>query len=417
MNPESFSAFSVRHLPVGERVRRGGFYTPEKIVDKVHQLIDRYKRHPRAVVFDNAAGGGAFIKDCDKVAYKAAECDPVAGLFLRNKLDEKNLFIGNAILDVQRGKYGISPSHFLIQIGNPPYNDVTSAYRNGKKGANICDGDLFDRDLGVSFLKSYNKLKADIVCVLHPLSYLIKEANFKRLQPFSDNYRIKEGVLFSSAFFQNVSRTHFPIVIALYERDSKGTTYSDIKNFKFSLIDEEKIFRLSDYTNVDSFIRKYPPKKTDVQVSDIGVYYHTFRDINSLIRNRGFHFEKGPHSIVVSLKELYKYTWLFAFKQLFRPKNLWLYGNLSPLGSCCVVKENKKLFMEYAFLAGESFFSKLNKDVARKIRGFYGIRKNKSDDFEKTKRNAEHLIYRSCLDLSGMGGIKRILPSPQMKLF
>lgn len=44
---------------------------------------------------------------------------------------------------------------------------------------NFCDEDLFDRDLGVSFLKSYNKLKADVICILHLLSYLIKKTNFE----------------------------------------------------------------------------------------------------------------------------------------------------------------------------------------------------------------------------------------------
>ena len=289
MRIQKINEFESKHLLNSEQVKLGSFYTPRKIVDTVHKLIETYKAYPKAVIFDNAAGAGAFIKAKDKIVYKAAECDPIAAKLLKAKLSQKNLFIENSISNVSRQKYNISHSDFLIQIGNPPYNDTTSAYRNGKKGRNICDQDLFDRDLGISFLKSYNKLQSNLVCVLHPLSYLIKLSNFKRLRPFSYNYKLKKGVLFSSSLFQNVSSIGFPIVIALYENDVNGMNYNEIQNFRFSIFESSKVFKLNNYSNVDSFIRKYPPRKKDIQVSDIGVYYHTFRDINSLIRNRGFH--------------------------------------------------------------------------------------------------------------------------------
>src|SRR3989344_5858437 len=67
----------------------------------------------------------------------------------------------------------------IIAIGNPPYNDTTSIIRNSIKDTSIqdkIDADIKTRDLGMSFLLSYDKLKADYVCVLHPLSYLIKKA-------------------------------------------------------------------------------------------------------------------------------------------------------------------------------------------------------------------------------------------------
>ena len=102
-------------------------------------------------------------------------------------------------------------------------------------------------------------MQSDVICVLHPLSYLIKEANFNRLKIFAQNYKLKKGILFSSALFPNVSNTGFPIVIALYEKNSNGMKYDYIKTFNFSILDSETIFRLSDYINVDSFIRKYPP--------------------------------------------------------------------------------------------------------------------------------------------------------------
>ena len=361
MKPD-YNEFESNHLLEEEQIKLGSFYTPERVVNTVHRLIKNYKYYPKALIFDNAAGTGAFIKKEEKVIYKAAEFDPIAGSFLKDKLPQKNLFIENSISDVSRSKYNISNSDFLIQIGNPPYNDTTSAYKNGKKGKNICDKDLFDRDLGISFLKSYNKLQSNVVCILHPLSYLIKEANFNRLKLFSQNYTLKTGILFSSTLFKNVSNMSFPIVIALYKKNSNGMVYNNIKSFKFSILDNEKIFILNNYTTVDAFIRKYPPKKTDIQTSDIGMYYYTFRDINSLIRNKGFHLNKGKNSIVVHLKNLYKYAYLTAFKKLFRPKDMWLYGNLSPLGCKKLVEDNKRLFLKYAFVTEEKiFFSIRNK--------------------------------------------------------
>src|SRR5690606_13910939 len=94
----------------------------------------------------------------------------------------------------------------------------TSEFRNGRKGRNEADADLQDRDLGVSFLRSYERLRADVVCVLHPLSYLIKRANFRRLKEFAAHYRLRRGLLFSSARFGQTGGTKLPVVIALYER-------------------------------------------------------------------------------------------------------------------------------------------------------------------------------------------------------
>ena len=371
--------FESNHLLNADQVKLGSFYTPKKIVNTVHKLIKNYKNHPNAIIFDNAAGAGAFIRKEDRVIYKAVEFDPVAGKFLKQKLPKKNLFIENAISDVSRAKYNIKYSDFLIQIGNPPYNDTTSAYRNGKKGKNICDKDLFDRDLGISFLKSYNKLQSDIICVLHPLSYLIKEANFKRLKLFSQNYKLKKGILFPSTLFPHLSNTGFPIVIALYEKNPNGMQYDYIKTFNFSILDSKKIFRLISYASIDSFIRKYPPKKTDSQNSDIGIYYYTFRDINSLIRNKGFHTQKGKNSIVVDLKNLYKYAYLSACKKLFRPQNLWLYGNLSPLGYKHQIEGNKKLFLKYMLLSEKKKFSCLKSKILK----FYSIKSNKLEDYKQ----------------------------------
>ena len=58
-----FLSFESKHLSSSGQIKQGSFYTPKKIVDKVHQLIDLYKKQKDTVViFDNSAGVGAFIK-------------------------------------------------------------------------------------------------------------------------------------------------------------------------------------------------------------------------------------------------------------------------------------------------------------------------------------------------------------------
>jgi len=391
-------AFEAKHLSASDQIKQGSFYTPKKIVDKVHELIDFYKKHKKhLVIFDNSAGAGAFIKKEKNMIYKVAEIDPIALNLLRKKLPASCVFSGNALSQVERKKYNISSTEFLIQVGNPPYNDTTSAYKKGEKGKNLCDKDLFDRDLGISFLKSYSKLKADIICVLHPLSYLIKESNLRRLKILTQNYRLEKGILFSSSLFKKQSSTPFPIVIALYKKSSKGTSYQDIQKFKFCMLNGESQFILNKYKTTDSFIRKYPPTKTDKPISDINLYYYTFRDINSLMRNKGFDTQKRENSIVVSINELYKYAYLFSFKQLFDPIDKWVYGNLSPLGELSLVEKNKKLFVKYFFITAKKTLSNLDHSIKSKILNYYSLKKTDLKNTSSIKEQA-HLLINSCLD-------------------
>ena len=434
------NVFECGHLSQNQQIQMGSFYTPERIVQVLHSLIAPYKKKAHAVILDNSAGAGAFMRQTDNIPYKAVEWDPQAGALLSLHYPQVQLFMENALQNPQREKYHISHKDFLIQIGNPPYNDVTSAYRNGKKGENISDPDLFDRDIGISFLKSYNKLKSDVVCVLHPLSYLIKLANFRRLGLFRQNYRLKKGILFSSQLFKSVSSTAFPILIGLYVRSAQGMNYQDIQNFGFSILDQSGVgrtgsvgqtlpalrtlpvprgrsqrsrgqklllsikslkskqnplsaFKLNQYLTVDSFIRKYPPPKAGVPVSDIKLYYWTFRDINSLFRNKGFHTQKGPHSIVVTLEKFYQYAYLLAFKKLFRPKDLWLFGNLSPLGDEVIVRKNKNLWTTYALLSEKKLFSQIEPAIRNKIVQFYSI--NEKVSLKQIEQKVTYIIEHS----------------------
>ncbi len=363
----------AEHLAKNERIQLGSYYTPEELVCRVHEFIQSYLNNKKnVVIFDSAGGCGAFLFELKHYDYRIADRDFDACKFLKQHFEQENVFHTNSLTEVNRQKYRILSSAFLVMIGNPPYNDTTSEFKNGEKGWNICDNDLYDRDLGVSFLKSYHKLKADIVCVLHPLSYLIKETNFKRLRDFKDNYKLVRGEIFSSALFHGTGTGKFPILVALYEKTPLGMTFDYIRQFRFDVLNSKRKFTLSEYKTTDGYINKYPPRKNDIKDSPIGLYYYTFRDFNSLKKNASFIVRRHPNGIVVTPENFYKYAYLYALKNLFRPEDSWLYGNLSPLVSIDDVEKNKKLYVSYV-IKNNRIFDKIE-SATKKIADFYKIK-------------------------------------------
>lgn len=367
------------HLNKDKQVQLGSYYTPERIVDIVYNFVDGFLNKKNidkknVIYFDNACGCGAFYKNDRK--FVMADIDGVAVDFMEKNFSIDNVICTNSIKDVSRNKFNISEKSFLINIGNPPYNDVTSEIRQGEKGVVDCDVDILDRDMGVTFIKSFDKLKSDLVCVVHPLSYLIKEANFKRLKLFKDNYKLIRGEIFSSELFSGTGKTKFPIVVALYER-GQGMDYEYLRNFKFSILDSKEVFVLKNFKTTDGIVNKYPSKFSNVK-SPIDLYYYTFRDINSLKRNRDFLLEPNYNSISVSLEDLYKYSYLYAFKKLFNPKNIWIYGNLSPLLDESLIN-NKKDYIVFSII-DSGLYKKLSDKQKETIKKFYGI---SSKDYDK----------------------------------
>ncbi|CAJ0629637.1 359_t:CDS:2 [Entrophospora sp. SA101] len=130
---------TANHLSYQQKINNGSFYTPPELVNYVWELVNPLRTRPKTLA-----------------------------------------------------EYGIKDNQKLIIIGNPPYNDTTSlkAEKIKENAQNILpiDPQIKSRDLGISFLRSYYQLKADYVCVLHPLSYLVKETNFNSLKEFKDNY-------------------------------------------------------------------------------------------------------------------------------------------------------------------------------------------------------------------------------------
>lgn len=206
---ESFN--QQKHLNKDLSINLGSFYTPQILTQKAYELLQKHIHLTKDFVFlDNSCGyGDFFIKDLN---YIAADIDKKALEILQEK-NLKNLKIihTNSLENLNRAKFSIKQNDNLIIIGNPPYNDRTSIIKAGlKKELFACDGNLKHRDLGISFLRSYDVLNPKFICVLHPLSYLIKQSNFKALNSFRQNYKLIDDLIISSQFFTPNSNTFFP---------------------------------------------------------------------------------------------------------------------------------------------------------------------------------------------------------------
>lgn len=308
-----------KHLNKIDTINLGSYYTPRFIVEIAYQILEsKIENLNNFLFFDSSCGYGDFF--VKKYKYLGADIDEVA----LKKVDQSIKTINtNSLLNVSRAKFNIDENQNLIIIGNPPYNDKTSIVNNSiKKEVFKIDSKLVHRDLGISFLRSFAVLKAKYVCVLHPLSYLIKQANFNALFDFKSNYRLLDCLVISSAFFTN-SKTFFPIAIALYEKNNKGMDFNFIKNYEFKTY-EGQTFVLNKFDFIGNYITKYPnPKDSRKEVA----YFHTMRDINALKRNATFMPNYNSNTIRVFSENLKYYYYVHHFKK-FAKDLPYYFGNL-----------------------------------------------------------------------------------------
>ncbi|MGI6674883.1 MAG: hypothetical protein ACOX26_00125 [Bacilli bacterium] len=321
----------IQHLTREEIIKNGSIFTPEHIVAISKLWLSSYIKENDYVI-DFGVGYGAFISSFLDLSENciATDVDEKSIQLVNEHFPQVKTFLENSLIDVTRKKYGIPDDAKLIIIGNPPYNDVTSQYKKGQKGSFEMEDNLKSRDLGISFLKMYSLLNPDIICVLHPLSYLIKKTNFNSLSFFKDKYKLKRGIVFSSKEFESIKKTNteFPVVLAFYEKNySEKFEYEDIENFEFEILDNNKLFKLKKYDTIDKKVRKYPTKNK----SNKDLQFYTMRDINALKRNRTFLTGKCNNGVKVELEDLYKYAWIDYFKNHFNHSLHYLFGNLSPL--------------------------------------------------------------------------------------
>ena len=346
---------SQAHLTYESSVNLGSYYTPSEIVDVAWETIAPYL-HSQTTVIDTACGYGDFLRNSGQPITIGCDIDETAIDVAKKNNDKVQFFQTNALSNISREKFGIPQQFDLIVVGNPPYNDKTSLIRHSIKNIDFeVDEDIASRDLGVSFLRSYNKLAADLICVLHPLSYLIKPTNFRRLKEFTTNYRLIEGLLISSwEFPESAKHTPFPIVLALYQRDTQGMTYNFIRSFRFHVADKNG-FCLDDFDYITGYVDKYPKKKNrptsdnslfssvagDVHHSekDDSLFFWTLRDINALKRNRTFVESYSANTIVLDKRKLDYYAYIDVFKRNLHRLPFY-FGN-------CDVLINDALFQRY----------------------------------------------------------------------
>lgn len=325
------------HLSTQEKVNLGSFYTADFLVNAVYTMLKKYVDSKDYVLLDSSCGSGNFLRteaiiksgfakdSFSKII--GADIDKMALHIAKHTLDFKVILLHkNALHNVAREHFNLTQADRLIIVGNPPYNDRTSIVQNHLKNKDSIqiDSALQHRDIGISFLRSYDRLKADFICVLHPLSYLIKRANFNALKDFTKAYRLIDSTIISSQIFCKDSKGYFPIIIALYKKDSKGMDYEYICNFKFKTIDEKE-FSLKGFDYIGNYIDKYPNKKR-VEKSQVKAMFYTMRDINALRRSKTFINKENNNTIFITKEKYSLYCYVDVFKS-FLPHIPYYFGN------------------------------------------------------------------------------------------
>jgi len=320
------------HLSFSGKVNLGSFYTPAKYVECVAEWLKAIGVDSHWVIADLSCGYGAFFELSAVAPF--SQCT-----FIGNDVDKEAIreagkmfpnvrfYESNSLADVSREKFGISPGAKLVIVGNPPYNDVTSQINQHiKKGDLDIDWDIRTRDLGLSSLLAYNKISAEYAAVLHPLSYLIKRANFSAGSRFFSNYRLLKHIVFSSQEFAGTSRmSAFPVIVALYERVKgwqRGLTYQDVLNIKFKTVEGDS-FSVGGFDYVADEVKKYPHNGR----YDPEILFYTMRDINALKRSRTFIKDRIPNAVDIDPRKFSYYCYIDCFKR-YAKIPYWI-GNLN----------------------------------------------------------------------------------------
>ena len=322
MGRDNEEANVSRHLGIVGRVNLGSFYTPAKYVRLVGEWLLRYRIGKGWTIADLSCGYGAFfeLSEIDEFAecrFVGNDIDPVAVGKARELFANVHWSVKNALLDVSRRNFGFADGEKIVIVGNPPYNDVTSQINQRLKSKGMAiDSDLKTRDLGLSSLLAYDKLRVEYAAILHPLSYLIKKANFAAARQFFSNSRLVEHVVFPSREFAGTSKTaSFPVIVALYRRDEgRGLSYDDVRNLWFKTTDGDE-FSLAGFDYVTDEIDKYPSGRR----YEREILFYTMRDVNALKRSRTFIAGRIANAVDVDPDKLAYYCYVDCFKRYAAP--------------------------------------------------------------------------------------------------
>lgn len=354
------------HLPDSKKANLGKYYTPKEIVETLRQRISP-KIEENSILMDLACGCGAFLELFDDCHIIGRDIDSQA-IEILDLFNFSNIAVDNTLLNVSREKYGIKQTDDLIIIGNPPYNDTSSINKRystkSKSKRDPEDADIHCRDVGRSFLEAYAKLNPRYICVLHPLSFLIKRVNFQSLKHLKKNYILEDAIIFKSSIFSDLySRTPFPILIATYKRDEQGMDYEYIKQFSFDIYGSNQKFLLSNIHQAGhDYIHQTVTSIDLTNDSDIDLYHYNFRDMNSLnkanFQNTEYRATHRDTMLVVNYVDLWKYCYVNCIKKFLLPMltngNYYILGNLNPIIDLALVDSEphywKDLFIACAIL-------------------------------------------------------------------
>ena len=317
MKSEAKTPNIVSHLDRHKIINLGSFYTPEKFVDMAYDWLVNIGINDDYVILDSSCGYGAFFNTKGKLAnsrFIGNDIDEDAIQKMKSIFPNVETYCKNSLVNVSRREFGINDDDKLVVVGNPPYNDTTSQIgQKEKKDKMEFDSDIKSRDLGISSLLTYNKLKADYCVILHPLSYLIKKANFRACSKFFGNYSLENHIVFSSAEFANTSKMNgFPIIMGLYKRShGQGLKFEDVKDIDFKTV-EDNTFRISKRDYIADYVSKYP---THSKRYNPEILFYTLRDINALKRSRTFIQERIANAVDVDPDKLDYYCYIDCFKK------------------------------------------------------------------------------------------------------
>jgi hypothetical protein len=323
------------HLNIYDTVNLGSYYTNLNLVNIVYKMLKKYIMNVADyTIIDTSCGYGNFLQYNDFKCI-GSDIDSKAIEIAKNYNPHISLFNYNSLYNISRFSYKLKEQDKIIIVGNPPYNDKTSIIKNNIKSLSMSiDEDLKARDLGISFLLSYNKLQADFVCVLHPLSYLIKKSNFNLLGEFKNNYKLIDSIIVSSNQFDNTSKNiFFPIIIGFYKKDNIGMDYNFIENYLFKTL-EGNSFKLKDFDNIGNYISKYPNQKS-IKKDDAIAFFWTMRDINALKRSKTYVNSINYNTIYITKDTLEYYCYVDIFKKYIKYIPYYL-------GNCDIMINNKK---------------------------------------------------------------------------
>jgi 2-polyprenyl-3-methyl-5-hydroxy-6-metoxy-1,4-benzoquinol methylase len=116
---------SQQHLTKEEMVIQGSYYTSEKIVNKVLELLKKnISNYSDYVLIDTSCGYGSFLHSTD---FKSVIGNDIDEEVVQKCPDHVMKTFGNALYNVtdKRSEWGVEDDKIII-VGNPPYNDITS---------------------------------------------------------------------------------------------------------------------------------------------------------------------------------------------------------------------------------------------------------------------------------------------------